>query len=83
MIFARIGHGLCYQHWNEIFAGVMFNVDLARVELLSKTAALIISNNNWPNCVLLTLVADVKSIGNRNMLPTDLPTLICSRQNQD
>ena len=22
MIFARIGHGPCYYHWNEIFAGV-------------------------------------------------------------
>ena len=22
MIFARIGHGSCYYHWNEIFAGV-------------------------------------------------------------
>ena len=22
MIFARIGHGSCYHHWNEIFAGV-------------------------------------------------------------
>ena len=22
MIFARIGHGPCYHHWNEIFAGV-------------------------------------------------------------
>ena len=22
MIFARIGHGSCYSHWNEIFAGV-------------------------------------------------------------
>ena len=23
MIFARIGHGSCYYHWNEIFAGVI------------------------------------------------------------
>jgi len=23
MIFARIGHGPCYYHWNEIFAGVI------------------------------------------------------------
>ena len=22
MIFAKIGHGSCYYHWNEIFAGV-------------------------------------------------------------
>ena len=22
MIFARIGHGPCYYHWNEIYAGV-------------------------------------------------------------
>ena len=22
MVFARIGHGSCYYHWNEIFAGV-------------------------------------------------------------
>ena len=22
MIFARIGHGPCYYHWNDIFAGV-------------------------------------------------------------
>ena len=22
MVFARIGHGSCYHHWNEIFAGV-------------------------------------------------------------
>ena len=22
MIFAGIGHGSCYYHWNEIFAGV-------------------------------------------------------------
>jgi len=22
MIFAKIGHGPCYYHWNEIFAGV-------------------------------------------------------------
>ena len=22
MIFARIGHGSCYNHWNEIFVGV-------------------------------------------------------------
>ena len=22
MIFARIGHGPCYYHWDEIFAGV-------------------------------------------------------------
>ena len=22
MIFARFGHGPCYYHWNEIFAGV-------------------------------------------------------------
>ena len=22
MIFARIGNGPCYHHWNEIFAGV-------------------------------------------------------------
>ena len=22
MVFARIGHGPCYYHWNEIFAGV-------------------------------------------------------------
>ena len=22
MIFARIGHGPCYYHWKEIFAGV-------------------------------------------------------------
>ena len=25
MIFARIGHGPCYRHWNEIFAGVQTN----------------------------------------------------------
>ena len=23
MIFARIGHGPCYYHWNEVFAGVI------------------------------------------------------------
>ena len=23
MIFARIGNGSCYHHWNEIFAGVL------------------------------------------------------------
>ena len=23
MVFARIGHGSCYHHWNEIFAGVI------------------------------------------------------------
>ena len=30
MIFARIGHGPCYYHWNEIFAGVqiVFKPDL-------------------------------------------------------
>ena len=22
MVFPRIGHGSCYYHWNEIFAGV-------------------------------------------------------------
>ena len=22
MVFAKIGHGSCYHHWNEIFAGV-------------------------------------------------------------
>ena len=26
MIFARIGHGPCYYHWNEIFAGVMHHI---------------------------------------------------------
>ena len=25
MIFARIGHDSCYYHWNEIFAGVIFD----------------------------------------------------------
>ena len=25
MVFARIGHGSCYYHWDEIFAGVMGN----------------------------------------------------------
>ena len=25
IIFARIGHGPCYYHWNEIFAGVHYN----------------------------------------------------------
>ena len=25
MIFVRIGHGPCYYHWNEIFAGVLCN----------------------------------------------------------
>ena len=24
MVFASIGHGSCYHHWNEIFGGVMF-----------------------------------------------------------
>ena len=24
MVFARIGHGSCYHHWNEIFAGVSY-----------------------------------------------------------
>ena len=23
MVFARIGHGSCYHHWNEVFAGVL------------------------------------------------------------
>ena len=26
MVFARIGYGSCYYHWNEIFAGVCPNV---------------------------------------------------------
>ena len=35
MIFARIGHGTCYYHWNEIFAGVAPSVsDLSRVGTL-------------------------------------------------
>ena len=25
MVFARIGHGSCYYHWNEIFAGVTYH----------------------------------------------------------
>ena len=25
MVFARIGHGSCYYHWNEIFAGVQYH----------------------------------------------------------
>ena len=25
MIFARIGHGPCYYHWNEILAGVSYH----------------------------------------------------------
>ena len=28
MIFARIGHGPCYYHWNEIFAGVGYQLSL-------------------------------------------------------
>ena len=24
MVFARIGHGSCYYHWNEIFVGVLY-----------------------------------------------------------
>ena len=35
MIFARIGHGPCYYHWNEIFAGVYRKVassNMSRLE---------------------------------------------------
>ena len=30
MIFARIGHGSCYYHWNEIFAGVPMQLILVQ-----------------------------------------------------
>ena len=30
MIFSRIGHGPCYHHWNEIFAGVSSHLDFFR-----------------------------------------------------
>ena len=38
MVFARIGHGSCYYHWNEIFAGVTSNLisDLSKKLLTEK-----------------------------------------------
>ena len=31
MIFARIGHGPCYYHWNEIFAGVQHQDETKKI----------------------------------------------------
>ena len=43
MIFARIGHGSCYSHWNEIFAGVytLYNLGYTNrfLQLLTWTLA--------------------------------------------
>ena len=35
MVFARIGHGSCYYHWNEIFAGVDSDLNF-RVKMSKK-----------------------------------------------
>ena len=59
MIFARIGHGPCYYHWNEIFAGVpllpiLFDLVVEKKSLLSfalfhlkQRAAKVISVKSW------------------------------------
>ena len=42
MTFARIGHGSCYHHSNEIFAGVFREVSSrGRVNLFSKEKGLV------------------------------------------
>ena len=33
MVFAKIGHGSCYHHWNEIFAGVAMLVQCRTASL--------------------------------------------------
>ena len=35
MIFARISHGSCYYHWNEIFAGVRTNRNRTIIDRLN------------------------------------------------
>ena len=32
MVFAKIGHGSCYHHWNEIFAGVIIQLEFLEDE---------------------------------------------------
>ena len=56
MIFARIGHGPCYYHWNEIFAGVKPPVPLVgqkTYHLHEILTQLVITENACPGRVCM------------------------------
>ena len=46
MIFARIGHGPCYYHWNEIFAPSVSRKDYYNASVASVGAALCFLGEN-------------------------------------
>ena len=70
MIFARIGHGPCYYHWNEIFAGVLYFEKLSKVHQ-NKLSLFVLGINNilFNNVNSLAfliryLTADMKKVDN-------------------
>ena len=49
MLFAKIGHGSCYHHWNEIFAGVTY-IFVERVHRLIDLHAMIVFKISFLTC---------------------------------
>ena len=74
MVFARIGHGSCYHHWNEIFAGVSYFKN--KPPSISNCLALPIlqcklkiMDSNQIGCFAMLLFLKTSMILMANMLP--------------
>ena len=57
MVFARIGHGSCYYHWNEIFAGVRQN--WFRIAILTHD----LSTKSLPPRISHWVISNIKTAG--------------------